>query len=205
MVADLQTLALEVYRLCIRNNISLCSAWVPRDMNQAADALSKTIDPDDWGISEHIFFIILLFFYFFIFLYFQKTIGVFTLDVFANHHNKKCVKFYSRWWCEGSSGIDAFCQSWENNMCWIVPPPSLLAKTVLFCLKHKVNGVLIIPKWKPATYWPLLFPHGKLLKEFKILQEFRKPNNFFVPGLFKNSIFANTSFSGDIMVLKVHN
>ena len=77
MVSNLQSLALEVYSLCIKNNISLCSAWVPRDMNQAADALSKTIDPDDWGISNHIF------------QYFQKTIGVFTLDVFANNQNKK--------------------------------------------------------------------------------------------------------------------
>ena len=82
VVTDLQSLVLEVYSLCIKNSISLCSAWVPRDMNQAADALSKTIDPDDWGISQHIF------------LYFQKIIGVFTLDVFANNQNKKCNNFF---------------------------------------------------------------------------------------------------------------
>ena len=191
MVSGLQTLALEVYSLCITNNISLCSAWVPRDNNQAADALSKTIDPDDWSVSDRIF------------KYFTKVYGPFSLDVFANNHNSKCNTFFSRWWCEGSSGIDAFCHSWEKHYCWIVPPPNLLTRVILFCLKHKVKGILIFPRWESAAFWPLLFPQGKLLKGFSIVQEFRRPSNFFVPGPFRNNIFSCHTFSGDVIALKI--
>ena len=51
MKSELLSLAIEIFNLCIRTNISIEVEWIPREQNQTADAYSKVFDYDDWSIS----------------------------------------------------------------------------------------------------------------------------------------------------------
>jgi hypothetical protein len=43
----------------------------------------------------------------------------------------------------------------ENN--WLVPPPRLIPEVLRKMEGEKSKGTLIIPEWKSAPFWPLLF------------------------------------------------
>ena len=191
MVHELQILALNVFEICSAKNISLCVAWLPRDDNEAADHLSKIEDHDDWQIASRIF------------LYFQKLVGVFTLDPFAGTLNTKCSHFYSKWWCVGSAGVDAFCFTWKGYLCRVVPPPVLVGKTIKHLIHNRVNAVLVVPKWPSAAFWPILYPNGVLAQGFSLLQEYKEPADFFQEGVFCNKMFTRAAFSGNVLVLRV--
>ena len=47
MKSELQSLAIEIFNLCIRKHISIEVEWIPREQNQTADAYSKVFDYDD--------------------------------------------------------------------------------------------------------------------------------------------------------------
>ena len=42
--AALHALVIDIYKLCIENNIHLFPEWVPRSLNQIADLISKEVD-----------------------------------------------------------------------------------------------------------------------------------------------------------------
>jgi hypothetical protein len=52
MKSELQSLAIEIFNLCIRKNISIEEEWIPPEQNQTADAYSKVFNYDDWSISD---------------------------------------------------------------------------------------------------------------------------------------------------------
>ena len=47
--------AVDIFRFCAKNNISLDMQWIPRDQNETADIISKCVDYDDWGVSDEFF------------------------------------------------------------------------------------------------------------------------------------------------------
>ena len=74
---DLHDIATEIYEITEFNNIELQVQWISRDENEVADAISKTIDVDDWQISYDFFD------------YLNNLWGPFSIDRFANHYNTK--------------------------------------------------------------------------------------------------------------------
>ena len=82
--------------------------------------------------------------------------GKFSVDLFADYHNSKVNKFYSKYWQENCSGVDAFAFKWSNEFCWTVPPVCLLAKVINKILIDKAKGILIVPRWRSSLFWPLL-------------------------------------------------
>jgi hypothetical protein len=184
-----------LFRICTIECITFNLAWVPRTQNEAADYLSKVVDPDDWSVEDQIF------------SFLEKTNQKFDLDVFASDKTSKCKKFYSKWWCAGTSGINAFCFDWSNCFCWIVPPPNVILETILHAIKHNVSGILIIPKWESAVFWPALYETGSLPEGWSILHEYVNPKCFFAQGEFANKMFTCKAFSGNVLVilLQQHN
>ena len=83
MKSELQSLAIEIFNLCIRKNISIEVEWIPREQNQTADAYNKVFDYDDWSISDKFFD------------FFNKLWGPFTCDLFADTNNHKINLFFS--------------------------------------------------------------------------------------------------------------
>lgn len=145
----LQDVVVKVYDVCKTHNIGLVSKWIPRADNSEADVLSRCTDSDDWSVENDIF------------EFLDKKWGPHTCDRFACDYNAKCTVFYSRYWCPGTAGIDAMSFSWigENN--WLVPPPRLAAQCVRKIMVEKCKCTLMVPLWKSAPFWPLLFPCGE--------------------------------------------
>ena len=160
----LQKIAFEIFELCLKHDIVILTRWVPREQNTLADEISKYIDSDDWGIDFETF------------EYIQQRYGNFTFDRFASSQNTKVDRFNSKFYCPGSSGVNAFTHDWSYELNWLCPPISLIGA----CLRHmklcKARGVLFIPEWKSAYFWPLLTPNGRIfydfVKEYLYLQPF---------------------------------
>ena len=52
MKKNLQEIAIKIFEICLEYKIRLEIEWIPREMNDQADYLSRIVDFDDWGISQ---------------------------------------------------------------------------------------------------------------------------------------------------------
>jgi len=150
----LQTLALDIFDLCKTENISLKCEWIPRELNVEADAISKYIDFDDWIIFQNIF------------EDFNTRWGPFTIDRFADSFNTKLTRFNLKFYCCNTEGVNALIKDWSKDNNWLVPPIGLISNVIKQVIFQKASGVLIIPKWKSAKFWPLLVNYDETFKEF---------------------------------------
>ena len=51
----LQNLELEIYNLRSNNNLSLNIEWIPMELSKTADLIRKSMDYDDWLVTENYF------------------------------------------------------------------------------------------------------------------------------------------------------
>ena len=190
MKADLQYYALQIYRICVLNNIRLEMQWVPRGQNERADYISKYVDTDDWGVTQS---------------FFRKLDlqwGPHDIDRFANSQNTKLIRFNSRMWCPGSEGLDAFSFNWKGQNNWLVPPVYLVPRVIKHLKLCGGEGTLVVPLWKSAAFWPLLVDSKGVYNSFIVDNIiFHKANDIFVQGSIK-SIFDN-SFKSPVVALRI--
>ncbi|XP_068203660.1 uncharacterized protein [Palaemon carinicauda] len=140
MKKHLQDIAIEIFRVCTRNSIMLELEWVPRSENDKADYLSRIVDNDDWGISVELFQLL------------QSRFGQLQIDWFASEHNAKLPRFYSRFWNQSSTGIDAFTESWHYEFGLFVPPISMVYRVICKMEVDRARGVLVLPYWNSAAH-----------------------------------------------------
>jgi len=142
----LQSIAVDIFDICVKNDIKLKSTWIPREQNKEADFYSKMVDTDDWTIDN---------------VTFQKIcleLGKVTIDRFSNNLNCKVSIFNSKYYCPKSSGRDAFTFDWSKTLLnWLCPPIGLINSTINHLKLCKAKGILIIPEWPSSYFWPLLF------------------------------------------------
>ena len=186
----LQRHALEIFQFCAVNNVSIEIEWVPRSLNEYADSLSRVIDFDDWSVSTDFF------------AYISSLFGPFTVDRFACPDSAKCARFYSKFWCPGAEGVDAFSVDWAGENNWLVPPIYLISRTIFHLEVCGVRGVLDIPKWLSAAFWPTVFPMGGLRPFVRLVVEFPDPSFVFAP-LWDghNTIFCLFRFKSAVLAL----
>jgi hypothetical protein len=191
MKQDLNLTALAIFQLCLHNDIDISVDWVPRELNQKADELSKLIDLDDWSINPAIF------------SYVSNRHGPFSVDRFASNFTHKVDRFYSKYWCDGSTGVDAFAYNWEKEYCWIAPPPKLTGKVLSHMKYCRARGVLMIPKWVSSAWWPLLHDGLNYVSGVKLLVEYRNPKNFFIKSPCGNDMFSAAQFASNVVILRL--
>ena len=105
----LNEVAKRLFWLCMEHQIVLHVNWVPRDLYQLADDVSKLIDPSDWRLHPGLFDFL------------DTKWGPHSIDLFASSRNTHCERFFSRYWCPGSRGVDAFSHDWSQENSWINP------------------------------------------------------------------------------------
>ena len=140
MKQDIHKLSLQIDSVVNSLKISLYPVWIPRDLNQDADHLSRIIERDDWAIQP---------------FYCQKIQKI-TCDRFADHKNKQISHFNSKYWVPGSAGVDGLAQSWEGQVNWAVPPVKLIPETLSLLSAIRVPTIIVVPQWYSAPFWPLL-------------------------------------------------
>ena len=152
----LQSEALDIYHICVNNEISIEMEWIPRNLNDPADYLSRLFDPDDWGLSLDSFRFI------------DNVWGPHTVDRFANFLNSKLPRFNSRFWNPDSEDIDCFVLNWQGENNYVCPPISLFPRVILHMKNCGAFGTLIVPLWRSAPFWPMLTVDGVNFKDFVV-------------------------------------
>ena len=186
----LQVLAVQIFYITLRNQITLEMEWVPRYKNQVADRISRFVELDDWKVSDWFFNLI------------DEAWGPHSVDLFANNLNHKVSKFYSKFWTDGTTGVDAFAYNWFGEVCWIVPPVSMIAKVIAHVIKYRAKGTLIIPYWVSSPFWPLLVNgYGQFLYFVTDVRMFTNTYGVFSEGSVP-SIF-NECFQGTVLALRL--
>ena len=138
-VADLHEISLEIFDLCLQNQITSKPVWVPRIQNKEADRVSRIIDIDDWEITSTFF------------NHLNSLWGPFTADRIANSQNKELQRFNSEYSCPGTDAVDALSKNWEGKNNLLIPPINLIAAVIQYIRGNKVTGVLVVPFWESAT------------------------------------------------------
>ena len=126
--------------------------------------------------------------------------GPHSVDCFAHVDNTQLPKFYSRFWCPGSTAIDAFTVNWANDVNWWVPPIYLISRVLRHAEICSAMGSLIVPAWRSAPFWPLICPDGVHLSPFIhnwVCIPFQP--TIFVPGKSANNI-GDTMTSDSVML-----
>ena len=81
-----------------------------------------------------------------------------TVDRFADYLNAQLPQFNSRFWSPDTKAVDAFTCDWGSETNGICPPPYLILRVKRHAQKTKAKGTLVVPLWKLAPFWPMLFP-----------------------------------------------
>ena len=192
MKKPLQDLAFKIFSTCLQNNISLDIQWISRDQNSKADYLSKIIDYEDWGVTKQFFDFI------------NSMWGPHTIDRFASPLNAKLSRFNSMFWNPGCEAVDCFCQTWEGENNWLVPPIALVNRCIKFLVTRKACGTLIVPKWTSSSFWPLIFKTGSMTHSYvKDVLEFQNASSIFEQGSNKNTIFGSEKFYSSVLAVRL--
>ena len=87
---------LKVFALSVQFHIKLEPEWIPRELNEKADYLSRIRDLDDWMLNPVVFAEL------------DAAWGPHTVDRFASFQNAQISRFNSCSWNPGSEAVDAF-------------------------------------------------------------------------------------------------
>ena len=171
----LQDLALEIFALRVEFDMKIIPCWLPRGENELADAISKYNDTDDWGIDHETF------------AYIQDKFGFLDIDRFADPNNTKLARFDARYHCPGCENVNTFTANWADDFNWWCPPIALIADTLNHAKLCQASGVLLIPEWPSAYFWPLISPNGKSFDNF--VKDFLLLDPYYIGSAASNSAF----------------
>ncbi|KAG2423162.1 hypothetical protein HYH02_000150 [Chlamydomonas schloesseri] len=88
----------------------------------------------------------------------EAWFGPHDVDLFASAGNTQLPRFFSRFFCPGSSGVDALAQPWGGLNAYGCPPadPDFLLAVVQKLREERAAATLIVPYWPAQPWWPLL-------------------------------------------------
>ena len=97
--------------------------------------------------------------------------------------------------------LTLFAYNWGTDLCWVAPPPYLIAKVLIHAESNKAKGICFIPKWEAAIFWPIVI---KLInnKKITLIHEFVRPRKLFIKGSLLNKIFTEETCSFNMLVFK---
>ena len=115
---NVYAIVINIFKLCIENNIQLFPEWIPRSLNQLADWISKDIDQDDYKLHLDLFATL------------DILWGPHTIDRFSSYRTRQVPRFCSRFPKPDTEATDAFSVAWSGENNWLFPPPYLLPKVL---------------------------------------------------------------------------
>ena len=188
MIQSLQNLAVNIFNICQKHRILLHPVWIPRRLNDHADALSRIVDSNNWSVTPS---------------WFSHICKIFKLQVdydrFADDSNNQVPKFNSRFFLPTSAGVDAFAQNWQNVCNWAVPPIYLIPRLLQFITKQPCLVILVLPEWPSAIFWPHYVEFRNL--QAKHIRKIMKLGNIFARGSSDSSIFGSNKWKSNTLAI----
>jgi hypothetical protein len=189
----IHALLVDLFWLCINYGIAWDIVWIPRELNQYADDLSKFIDLDDWGLTPSSWREIVSVF---------RRFGLeFTCDRFASEKNRVLDCFCALHHCPGVWFVDCFSGSWVEGFSWWHPNPREVPKILAKVRRDRARGALLLPLWPGAWWWLKLCPDGRHFGDLvKGWFELERTGSLFIKGP-SNSFWSRESPRTRILVV----
>jgi hypothetical protein len=152
----LQPLVLDIF-LCWKNlNIKVKVIHLSRNdpIIQYADLESRNFDLHDYSIDFDNFLVLC------------NLFGVFEVDCFASFVNKKCIRYFSKFYEEFAEGQNFFAQRLPLCNLLVFPPVHLIIPTLYHLQKFKAFGCLLIPQWTSSYFWTFICEDGRHFNNF---------------------------------------
>ncbi len=170
---ELRAIHKAIVKLVEELHVTFWIRWKRRNTEgiQIADALSKSVEYDEWSVDMDKLATLCNFFEF----------PYPSLDCFASSQNAVAAKYFSATWDPTSEGLDFFSQikyDFSKEWAWINPPfqGRFIMKTVDSIIAWKINGILCVPAWLKSTwYWVVKRFAKHLIRVTKRVNLF-KPN-----------------------------
>ena len=146
---QIHDLLVNLFWLCSEAEIRWDIMWLPRELNEQADRLSKELDEDDWCLDPKFWAVI------------QARFGPFDCDMFASGETALLESFCSLYWCPGVSFVNCFSRSWSEGNLWWHPNPRDMGKVLRKVKGDRARGSVLLPVWSGALWWRQLCPDGR--------------------------------------------
>ena len=127
--------------------------------------------------------------------------GPHTVDCLANYYNKKVEKLFSRFWNPNSRGVDFFVQNVGNESCLIVPPVTMITRTIHYMYASRAIGTVIVPLWPSAYFWPVI---TRKFRDYVTGYEAFKGKWALRHGRNTNSLLGFEAFDGDVLAIRMN-
>ena len=147
----LHDIVVRIWSFLGRHGIDVDAAWMRRNRAgvKVCDFVGKRDDDQAWQLDPGIFAEIDAD------LAFGGQHGH-TVDMFSDNSNNQLPTFWSRWWCRGTAGKDAFAQDWRLHNGFANPPFVLIPRVVAEARRRKAALTLVTADDSSAVYWPLV-------------------------------------------------
>lgn len=152
----LHAVSIAIFWLVRERGVRFKAEWIPRELNTEADEVSKLFDGDDWKLNPAIFASL------------DAAWGPHTVDRFASHSNNLVPRFYSRFSCPNSLGVDCFAHPWKGENNWCNPPFHLIALVLAVLKEQRAEATVIVPVWPTQSWWPIVAVSKTLFAPFVV-------------------------------------
>ena len=127
----------------------------------------------------------------------KEHLHILTLDIFQTARDNN-----SKYFNPDSLGVDSLAFSWVGEICWLVPPVSLVKKVILHVCLCRCRGILVVPYWPSVHFWPLLVERGVVFKSFVAdCLYVENGMDVFLNAGNKSSLFGSENFSTPVPFL----
>lgn len=158
---DIQEIVFDIYKRLhdIKSEIIPIHLRRQDERVTEADAISKTLNSDDWSIDVLSFDCI------------QQEFNL-EIDLFTSEINARLPKFFSEFYHEKSLGVEAFSHVWDIGSLWICPPIKLLPNVAKRIRSCNCEGVVILPNWPTSNFYCDFFKDNSPKPPFKLVRIF---------------------------------
>ena len=181
---SLQAIAMLLFMRCRQLNITLLVEWRSREDPYLvhADLGSKLFDPSSFSLDFNSFAALLEYFS-------HLHLDV---DCMAEHWNRKCVSYFSRYPDPWSQGCNFFAQMLlPGTTYYVFPPPHLLTAVLHHLQLFQAQGLLLLPVWPSCSFWNNFVPDGSHLPCWAVKFLIFKPLAFICDPNVTSSTFKN--------------
>ena len=100
-------------------------------------------------------------------------------------------------------GENAFTVSWPGKNNYLLPAINLLPRVIEHIKRNSCKGVLVLPYWLSAAYWPLTATSKtNFLRSVTDYKIFDNPSQCFPLGNNKKSLIGLSNFNGPVLALQ---
>lgn len=133
---------IEIWRELRRLNCHFAArSYINTKLNVESDDITREDPRNDYRVADAAFEAL------------AGEFGPFHVDAMASAVNAKCARFFSRYHCPGSAGVNILAQKYHaGEVWWVFPPFALVAPVVAFLLAENATfGIVVQHKWE--SWW----------------------------------------------------